>query len=105
MAKQPENKFKDKIIRDLLKLPSMWIFKTQERARHGIPDIILCFGGNFIAIEAKTNDAKGHNRQEALQQITINDIIKAGGMGFITTPDEWPVHYNLLVSMITSERE
>jgi len=45
----------------------------------GIPDIIICFKGRFIALEVK---AKGR-KTTVLQQITINRINKAGGTAVV----------------------
>lgn len=41
----------------------------------GIPDIICCYNGRFVAFEVKTD--KG--RPTVLQQVTINKIRQAGG--------------------------
>ncbi len=30
-----------------------WVFKTKDECRVGIPDILLCFFGHFVAIELK----------------------------------------------------
>jgi Holliday junction resolvase len=42
----------------------------------GIPDIIACIGGRFVAFEVKTDNGKA----TALQEITIRKIRKAGGI-------------------------
>ena len=41
----------------------------------GIPDIIVCHRGHFIALEAKV----GKNTPTKLQTVTIEQIRKAGG--------------------------
>ena len=41
----------------------------------GIPDIIVCHRGHFIALEAKV----GKNQPTKLQAVTIEQIRKAGG--------------------------
>lgn len=41
----------------------------------GIPDIIVCHRGHFIALEAKV----GKNQPTKLQTVTIGQIRKAGG--------------------------
>ena len=41
----------------------------------GIPDIIVCYRGKFIAFEAKV----GKNKPTVLRQVTIRKILKAGG--------------------------
>jgi Holliday junction resolvase len=51
----------------------------------GIPDIIVCFNGRFIAFECKTETGK----TTALQAITINKIREAGGVaGVVRSVDE-----------------
>ncbi len=45
----------------------------------GIPDIICCYRGKFIAFEVKV----GKNQATALQNITIRDIIHAGGYALV----------------------
>lgn len=41
----------------------------------GIPDIIVCYKGRFVGLEAKV----GSNKPTRLQQATIEQIRKAGG--------------------------
>jgi len=41
----------------------------------GIPDIIVCLGGRFVALEVKTEKGK----PTALQEVTLRRIRKAGG--------------------------
>jgi Holliday junction resolvase len=45
----------------------------------GIPDIIVCYRGRFIAFECKA----GNNKPTVLQAITIRQIIKAGGYALV----------------------
>lgn len=92
MAKKQETKFVEKIKHDLRQLTGLWFIKTNERARRGTPDIICCYGGVFLAIEAKTNTGK----LDRLQQITLNKIVKCGGIAFSTNPSSWPSHYKMI---------
>jgi Holliday junction resolvase len=41
----------------------------------GIPDIIICYNGRFVALEVKV----GKNKPTRLQAATIEQIQKAGG--------------------------
>ena len=51
----------------------------------GIPDLIVCYKGKFIAFEAKV----GKNKATPLQDATIKRIIKAGGYALVVrTLDE-----------------
>ena len=45
----------------------------------GIPDIIACYRGGFIAFEVKTENGK----VTALQESTIRKIRKAGGQAYV----------------------
>lgn len=45
----------------------------------GIPDIIVCYRGRFIAFECKA----GGNKATVLQEITIRKILKAGGYALV----------------------
>ena len=43
----------------------------------GVPDVLLCINGHFVAIELKRPDGKG--RVSDVQKAQINRIRKAGG--------------------------
>lgn len=45
----------------------------------GIPDIIVCYRGRFIAFECKV----GNNKATVLQEQTIKQILKAGGYALV----------------------
>ena len=47
----------------------------------GLPDIICCYKGKFMAFEVKTEKGK----LSKLQEITIKRINEAGGMAFKVT--------------------
>lgn len=47
----------------------------------GLPDIICCYKGKFMAFEVKTQQGK----LSKLQEITIKRINEAGGMAFKVT--------------------
>lgn len=90
--KQPETKFKERVQKDLKTLPNCWFIKTQERGRRGVPDILICLKGQFIAIELKTDTG----RLDKLQEITLSKINDAGGTAFPTTPSRWEQDFHLL---------
>ena len=52
---------------------------------HGIPDLILCLKGKFVAIELKNEDGK----LSALQLYNIEKIKQSGGQAFILRPSEF----------------
>lgn len=45
----------------------------------GVPDIIACYKGRFIAFEVKV----GNNKTTALQAVTLRRILKAGGYALV----------------------
>lgn len=87
-----ETKFKERVLKDLKKLPSSWILKTQERGRHGVPDILACLNGGFCAIELKDTGKKA----DMLQDITLKRIIQARGFAIVSTPERWDMHYEAI---------
>jgi hypothetical protein len=85
MAKKPETLFKEKVKTWLDQLPRTWYFKTQLVALLGIPDIVGCVNGHFIALELKIDGEE----PSKLQGWTLSKIIKAGGLGLSVTPANW----------------
>ena len=61
----------------LATLPETFAWKEHggQYGTAGIPDIIVCHRGRFIALEAKV----GKNQPTKLQAVTIEQIRKAGG--------------------------
>lgn len=45
----------------------------------GIPDIIVCYKGRFLAFECKV----GKNKPTVLQEVTIRQILRAGGYAMV----------------------
>jgi Holliday junction resolvase len=77
MAQTPEAKVKA-AVRKLLVDFGIYYFSPSANGygRAGIPDIICCFGGRFIAIECKA----GKGVTTALQDRELAAIRTAGGM-------------------------
>jgi Holliday junction resolvase len=80
MANTPEKKVKDKVVK-LLKQHGVYYFfpATYGMGRSGVPDIICCIKGKFLAIECKA----GSNKTTALQNRELNAIIDAGGIALV----------------------
>jgi len=100
MGMQPESRFKLRVLRDLRRLEredhGLYVLKTQERARRGILDLILCVKGKYVSIELKIDG----ERPTKLQQYNIDKIRAAGGVAFFTTPFGWPEHLKILKGML-----
>ena len=71
----PEQKIQSKIIKYLESIGA-YIVKVIKATKAGVPDIIACLNGRFIALEVKT--PKG--RPSELQLYNIEKIQKAGGI-------------------------
>jgi Holliday junction resolvase len=84
MAQTPERKVKD-IVTALLKQYGAYFFSPPSNGfgRAGIPDIIGCLHGRYIAIECKA----GKNKPTALQIRELNLTAKAGGVALIIRED------------------
>lgn len=80
MAQTPEGKVKA-AVRKLLVEFGIYYFSPAANGfgRAGIPDIICCFGGRFIAIECKA----GKGTTTALQDRELAAIRTAGGMAVV----------------------
>ena len=80
MAMTPEKKVKDRVVK-LLKQWGVYYFfpATHGYGRSGVPDIICCFGGKFLAIECKA----GGNKPTPLQERELKVIADAGGAAFV----------------------
>ena len=74
----PEVKVQLDIIK-MLKQRDIYHFKTIITNRRGVPDLIICYKGNFVAMEVK--DYKGKASQ--LQLLNIEKIIASEGLAFI----------------------
>jgi Holliday junction resolvase len=80
MAATPESKVK-KRVREVLDKLGIYHFMPPANGfgRAGIPDIIACMDGHFIAIECKA----GSGKTTALQDLELNRIHNAGGTIYI----------------------
>ena len=76
-----EKAIENKIKQYLKTVEDLYFFKEHGGlyGTAGVPDIICCYKGRFIAIEVKAPDGKA----TALQDATIRRIIGAGGIARI----------------------
>jgi Holliday junction resolvase len=76
MAQTPEKKVKAKVV-EILKAHNVYYFfpATFGMGRSGVPDIVCCYRGRFLAIECKA----GAGKTTALQDRELGLIKKAGG--------------------------
>jgi Holliday junction resolvase len=80
MAATPEKKVKDAVTK-ILKANEVWYFAPASNGmgRAGIPDIICCVKGYFLAIECKA----GKGKTTALQDREIAAIQHANGAAIV----------------------
>ena len=84
MSTTPESKVK-KRVREVLDKLGIYHFMPPANGfgRAGIPDIIACMDGHFIAIECKA----GKGTTTALQERELDRIHNAGGTTYIARED------------------
>jgi Holliday junction resolvase len=76
-----EQDIQRKIIKYLDSLPNSYVIKTISTNKAGVPDIIACIDGKFIAIEVKTPKTK--NNISELQKYNLEKITQAGGYALV----------------------
>lgn len=81
----PEAKVKASVVKLLKKHEIYYFFPaTHGFGRSGVPDIICCFDGSFLALEIKA----GNNKPTALQEREMDRIFDAGGHAYVINEDE-----------------
>lgn len=84
MARTPEGRVKDACVEVLKRHSAYYFFPVMGGyGRSGIPDIIACYKGRFLAIECKA----GYNKTTPLQDRELAAIHKAGGSAMIVRED------------------
>lgn len=93
----PEAKVKAKVRKLLDELHIYYFFPaTHGYGRSGVPDIIGCFMGLFVAIECKA----GKGQLTGLQELELTKIKAAGGFTFVAREDNIDELKGLLVCLI-----
>lgn len=82
----PESRFRQGLVRPFIKkLRHSWFTSIQQLSILGIPDILGCSFGRFVAVELK---ARGKQPTE-LQWHVLSLVEKAGGVTMVVDPDNW----------------
>ena len=86
MASTPEKAVKAKV-KAILESEGVYFFMPPANGygRAGIPDIICCVAGRFLAIECKA----GGNKPTALQDRELEAIRNAGGVAIVVDETNW----------------
>lgn len=80
MAKTPEAKVKERVVRQLKELGAYYFYPvTGGFGSSGVPDIVGCYRGRFFGIECK---AKG-NKPTELQKMNLNKVEGVGGIALV----------------------
>lgn len=74
-----EQQIQKRILDHLAKLPNTWSVKVISANKNGVPDILACVNGKFVAIEVKTPTG----RVSPLQEYQINRINNSGGLAAV----------------------
>lgn len=98
---EKEKNFENRIRAFLKTLPNGWHFKHWGGgyAKSGIPDLIVCINGKFVAIEVKASDGKA----SPLQIRNINEINSAGGYAIVAYPEQFDELKKNLISISKGE--
>lgn len=102
MAQKPETLFKNRVRKDLEKLPKTWFEKIQQVSICGTPDFLCCINGNFVAIELKKDEKED---ADDLQKYKLYKIAKAGGKTFVANPSNWDTIYKYLQELAEIDKE
>ena len=91
-----EKNFENRI-KKFLKDNGWWHVKFFANAftKSGIPDILACVNGRFVAIEVKAEDG----RPSPLQLHNIDEINKCGGVAVIVKPSQFDELKELLIKI------
>jgi len=102
MAQTPERKVKAQVA-DVLKEYGVYYFfpPANGLGRAGIPDIIACAWGQFLAIECKA----GKGKPTALQLRELQAVRNANGIAFIINESNVDALHLLLASLYDFSRD
>lgn len=61
----------------------------------GIPDLLCCISGQFVAIELKGP----HGRPRDEQLVELRNIESAGGLALLLYPDDWEIFQDIVLEI------
>lgn len=76
-------------MKKLRAIPNSFWFVKEAKSLRGLPDIIGCINGSFIALECKRNESEArHNTGRiVLQRKILHDIERVKGFSFFVYPE------------------
>lgn len=98
----PEGKVKAKVTKALKAMGAYYCFPvTGGFGASGVPDILICYRGRFVAIECKA----GKGRVTALQQSNLDAIVRAGGVALVIAEAQADFVEQLILEAINERKE
>ena len=98
----PENKVKAAVVKLLNKYSAYYFFPaTHGYGRSGVPDIVCCLKGKFLAIECKA----GSGKTTALQDREIHKIRTAEGSAMVVNEDNMALLEQVLKELTHDQGE
>lgn len=92
----PEGKVKARVIKTIKAFNAYYFMPIGGMySKIGVPDIICCYNGRFVAIECKA----GKNKPTALQERELKTIRDAGGYALVINEENIDDVRNLLESI------
>lgn len=85
-----------KIRERLRRYPETYHFVKEAKSLRGIPDLIICKRGTFIALEVKRSAAEVKARGAKLQAWNIEEITKAGGYAYFIYPENMEEIFSII---------
>lgn len=97
----PEKLFENRI-KKYLTDNGCWVLKTFSNGvqRAGVPDLLCCVNGYFVAIEVKSEKGK----PSELQLWNIQKIKESGGVAMVLYPKDWKDFVVLTQSLLRNEK-
>lgn len=81
-----EKAYENKIKKFIESVGGWWVkFHGNAFTRDGVPDLLCCVNGKFLAIEVKGDGGE----PSELQLHEIEEIKKAGGVALVSYPDDF----------------
>jgi len=97
MAQTPESKVKSSVTTILKKLGIYYFYPvTGGYGSSGVPVIIFCYNGVFVAIECKV----GHNKPTSLQEAQMQKIRQAGGYTIVINEENVSILESWLLNLL-----
>lgn len=92
-----EKAFENKI-KAYLKSQNIWHVKffANRMTKVGVPDILACVNGRFVAIEVKAANGK----PSEIQLWNVEKIRKSGGIAMVLYPDQFDIFKDLIQDIL-----